>query len=100
VWALLLDAKKKPLAVVQIGQGGEASSTVSVSELARAALLSGASAIVLAHNHPSGDPNPSDEDIAITKRIHAALRLLDVTLLDHIILTPDRHVSLKSTGWF
>jgi DNA repair protein RadC len=62
-------------------------------------LLASAAALVVAHNHPSGDPEPSAEDIALTRRLVSAGTLLGIEVLDHVILGEDgRHVSLKERG--
>ncbi len=68
-------------------------------EIFKAAFLMNAARIILAHNHPSGDPTPSDGDIAITKRLCTAGRLLDVPVLDHIIVGEYRSVSLAEYGY-
>ena len=66
--------------------------------MAKYAVDSLAHGIILAHNHPSGNLNPSQADIDITKKIAQALRLLDVKLLDHVILTANGHASLADEG--
>ncbi|MBB5516753.1 DNA repair protein RadC [Rubricella aquisinus] len=67
-------------------------------EVARRALMLNASAVILVHNHPSGDPTPSDADITMTHRIHDALLALDITLHDHVIIGKGRHTSFRSDG--
>ena len=67
-------------------------------EVFRPAVKSGAAAIIVAHNHPSGDPAPSDQDIAITKRLIEASRIIGIKLLDHIIAGRDSYISLKDSG--
>ena len=74
------------------------SSNVGVNELLRKALLYKAVSIIIAHNHPSGNINPSNEDIILTKRIADACKLMDIRLLDHIIVTTNSHFSFKSNG--
>ena len=59
-----------------------------------------ATAVVLAHNHPSGLASPSDEDISTTRYVHDVLRKLDITLYDHVILADDDMVSLRDSGYF
>jgi len=67
-------------------------------ELFKGAILSNASGIIVAHNHPSGDPSPSPEDVAITRSIVSAGEMLDIEVLDHIILGNKRWISLKERG--
>jgi DNA repair protein RadC len=69
-----------------------------MAELFRDAVIANAPAVVLVHNHPSGDPQPSDDDIRITKDAAAAGKLLSIDLLDHVILGHGRFVSLKERG--
>jgi DNA repair protein RadC len=68
-------------------------------EIFKAAFAMNACRLILAHNHPSGDPTPSDADIALTKRLCTAGRLLDVPVLDHIIVGESRSVSLADYGY-
>ena len=63
-----------------------------------AALMSKAQAVILAHNHPSGDAGPSHEDVQLTKVIRSALDLFGIRLLDHVIITSDSHVSFSDDG--
>lgn len=67
-------------------------------EIARKALVLGASSVILAHNHPSGDPTPSSSDVAMTKQVVEALRTLDINVHDHLIVGADRTVSLRQLG--
>ncbi|MBC7251703.1 MAG: hypothetical protein H5T62_15685, partial [Anaerolineae bacterium] len=67
-------------------------------EVFREAIRQNCAAIIVAHNHPSGDPTPSPEDIAVTQRIVSAGQLLDVEVLDHLIIGQQRYVSLKERG--
>lgn len=69
-----------------------------VGELFRAAIRENAAAFIVAHNHPSGDPAPSPEDISVTRQIVQAGKLLDIAVLDHIIIGSGRFVSLKQRG--
>jgi DNA repair protein RadC len=64
------------------------------------AIRHGAASLIVAHNHPSGDPSPSPEDIAVTKRLAEAGELLGIEILDHIVLGDNRWVSLKEKGLF
>jgi DNA repair protein RadC len=71
---------------------------VNIREVFKAAVMSNAAAIILCHNHPSGDPTPSPEDVAITRKIKDAGTLLDIELLDHIVLGNPDWVSLRERG--
>lgn len=98
LWVVSLNARNRVKSVDKIYQGSTNSSQVRVGELFRVPLLYQAVAIVVAHNHPSGDPTPSPDDVAITRAIHQAGKLLDVDLLDHLIVVHDRFVSMKERG--
>ena len=95
---LLLDRKNQVLGQRVIYQGNVFSSMVRAAEVFRAAIVESVPAVVVAHNHPSGDPNPSPEDVLITRKLKEAAELLDIDLLDHIVIGGKRHVSLKSRG--
>jgi DNA repair protein RadC len=74
------------------------SSVVRVAEVFREAIRCNAAAIIVAHNHPSGDPTPSPEDIRVTRDLRQAGTLLDIELLDHVIIGAQRYVSMKERG--
>ena len=98
--ALFLTARHIPIGVHTVSVGCLTASLVHPRELFRPAILVGATGIVVTHNHPSGDPEPSAEDLALTRRLAAAGTLLGIELLDHVI-TGDgtaRWVSLKDRG--
>ena len=78
--------------------GNVNSSVVRAAEVFRPAIRDNSVAIVVVHNHPSGDPTPSSEDVAITEQLRASGELLGIEVLDHIILGGQRHVSLKDRG--
>ena len=78
-----------PLSYYELSSGGIAATIVEISFLLAFAALSGSKKIIVAHNHPSGTLNPSNEDIKITKKIDAALQHIDIKILDHIILVPN-----------
>ena len=84
--------------VFELSHGNVNSSILSVRETLQKALLANAVSIVVMHNHPSGDPTPSKEDIDVTKRLEEAGKLVGVQLLDHIIIG-DTYVSLKEKGY-
>ena len=83
------------LAAVELGRSA---SVVHPREVFAMAIRYAAASMILVHNHPSGDPNPSREDIAITDRLVKAGRILDIPVLDHIILGDNRFLSLKEKG--
>lgn len=95
---LLLDTRNRVQHVETIYRGSVNSSQVRVAEIFKTAIRRNASNIIIIHNHPSGDPTPSPDDIAITRAILQAGELLDVKLLDHIIVGSGRFVSLKERG--
>lgn len=79
-------------------QGTISSSPIRVAEVFRPAIMDGAAAIIIAHNHPSGDPTPSPDDIRTTRQLTEAGKLFDIELLDHIIIGDGRFVSLREMG--
>ncbi|HSH03849.1 MAG TPA: DNA repair protein RadC [Anaerolineae bacterium] len=95
---LLLDTRNRVLHTPTIYIGSLNSSVLRVGELFRAALRDNAAAIIVAHNHPSGDPAPSPEDIHVTRQLVSAGKLLDIQVLDHIIIGHQQFVSLKERG--
>jgi DNA repair protein RadC len=95
---LLLDTRNQVNHIETVYRGSVNSSQVRIAEIFKAAIRRNASNIIVVHNHPSGDPSPSPDDIAITRAILQAGELLDVKLLDHIIIGNGRFVSLKERG--
>ena len=95
---ILLDTRNRVLKTPTIYIGSLNTSVVRVGELFRAALRENAAAFIMAHNHPSGDPAPSPEDVNVTRQIVKAGKLLDVDVLDHIVIGRQRWVSLKERG--
>ena len=85
-----LDVKKKILGYTEIARGSVDTCPVDPREVFRTAIVMGASAIILVHNHPSGDPNASDEDTELTKRLCKAGKFLGLPILDHLIITPNK----------
>lgn len=79
-------------------KGSLNSSVVRVGEVFREAIRSNAAALIVAHNHPSGDPTPSPEDIRVTRELCAAGKLLEIELLDHLVIGANRFVSMKERG--
>lgn len=98
VFLLNLDAGRKVLSCVNVGEGGINSANVSIRRIVEIALSSKASSVVLAHNHPSGIAIPSKEDISTTRRVAAALSMVDVVLADHLIFADNDYVSLVQSG--
>ena len=95
---ILLDSKNRVLAIPTIYQGSLNTSLVRVGELFREAIRQNCAAIIVVHNHPSGDPTPSPEDVLVTKQIVEAGKLLDIEVLDHLVIGRQRYVSLKERG--
>lgn len=95
---LILNTKNKIVAVHEISRGTLNASMVHPREVFKPAVLHNAAAIICFHNHPSGDPEPSKEDIEITNRIKSAGTVLGITVCDHIIIGDDRYVSLIERG--
>ena len=94
----MLDTKHRVLDVQLLSLGSIDHTFMSPREVYRAALGAGAAAIVIAHNHPSGDPEPSTDDEAVTRRLHKAGETIGVSLLDHLVIGGDRWVSLARRG--
>lgn len=97
---VLLDGRHRFLREVMVSQGTLTASLVHPREVFRAALREAAAAVLLVHNHPSGDPSPSREDVEITERLVRAGRILGVDVLDHVIVAEQGYVSLRETGRF
>jgi DNA repair protein RadC len=95
---VLLNTKNVVLRVATVYQGNVSSSLVRVGELFRDAVRLNASGVILVHNHPSGDPTPSPDDLHLTAEALAAGRLLDIDLLDHLVVGHDAFVSLRDRG--
>ncbi|OVE75057.1 DNA repair protein RadC [archaeon D22] len=96
--ALHLDTKNKIICIDPVSVGSMNASVVHPRECLKSALLSSAAAIVFVHNHPSGDPAPSREDLDITTRLKECCELLGIRLLDHVIVCEDSHVSFADRG--
>ncbi len=92
--ALYLDGAHQVASYSVVASGSAASCIVHPREVLQRAILSGAVSMIVAHNHPSGDPTPSDEDVRVTKRLRDAGELLRIRLLDHLILTDLTHESI------
>jgi len=95
---LILNTKNKIVATHEVSRGELNSSLVHPREVFKPAVLHNAAAIICFHNHPSGDPEPSREDMKITERLKNAGEILGISVCDHIIVGDDRYVSLKERG--
>lgn len=96
--ALLLNTANRVLGIYQVSAGGVESTPVDAKVLFTAALKANASALILVHNHPSGNLKPSDPDIVLTKKLVQAARLLDIRILDHLIISPEDYFSFQDAG--
>lgn len=92
---LLLSTKNEVLATHEIYKGNVNSAVIRVSEVLRPAIRENCPNIIIAHNHPSGDPTPSPEDILVTRQIRTCAEMMDIELLDHVVIGNQRFVSLK-----
>jgi DNA repair protein RadC len=95
---LLLDTKHRVLASPTVYVGNVNTSVIRVAELFREAIKLNCVALIVAHNHPSGDPTPSPDDVKVTEQIVQAGKLLDIEVLDHLVIGRQRYVSLKERG--
>ena len=95
---ILLDRRNRVLETVEIYKGSVNSSQVRVGEIFKEAIRKNASALIVIHNHPSGDPTPSHDDVAVTRAIVQAGKMLDVDVLDHMVIGQGKWVSLKERG--
>ena len=97
---LLLDSKNRVLREIQVSEGSLNASIVHPREVFQPVIRESAAAVLFVHNHPSGDPAPSREDLELTSRLRDAGALMGVRVLDHIIIGSDRYVSLADRGLF
>jgi len=98
MWVINLDTRNRIMSLVALYRGSVNSSQVRVGEVFRQAVSENAPAIIVGHNHPSGDPTPSPDDVSVTRAMVQAGKLLDIDLLDHIVVTRENYVSLKERG--
>lgn len=92
---LYLDTRNRVTDRETLYKGSLNTSLVRTAEVFRGAVRRNCAAVIVAHNHPSGDPNPSPEDVALTRRLVDAGKLLEIPVLDHVIIGENRHVSLR-----
>jgi DNA repair protein RadC len=95
---ILLDTRNRVLEIVEIYKGSVNSAQVNVGEIFKPAIRRNAPALIVVHNHPSGDPTPSPDDVVVTRAAIQAGKLLDVDVLDHMIIGQGKWVSLKERG--
>lgn len=96
---ITLNGKNNILSKKEIFKGSLNSSLVHPREVFKEALKNSAASIIVCHNHPSGDPTPSKEDINVTKRIKECGNIMGIELLDHIIIGDNKYISLKERGY-
>lgn len=99
VISILLDNRNKIIGVDEVSIGTLNSSIVHPREIFKSAILSNATSFILAHNHPSGDPDPSREDLELTKTIQKASEFFGIDLLDHIVIGNGNFISFKDRGY-
>ena len=98
VYMLLLNRCNCILGFVKVSEGGTSGTVIDAKIVFQAALKANAQSIVLCHNHPSGNCSPSEADIQLTKRIKEAGKILELTLLDHIVITKNSYYSFADVG--
>jgi DNA repair protein RadC len=99
LYVLLLDVRNRVIGQpIEVYHGSLDTSLIRVGEVFREAVRTNAASIIVAHNHPSGDPSPSPEDVAVTRAVVEAGKLLDIACLDHLVLGQGKFVSLKERG--
>ena len=97
---VLLNSRNEVLGVETVSVGSLSASIVHPREVFRPAIIGCAAGIVVGHNHPSGDPDPSPEDLSVTRRLADVAALVGIDLHDHVVFTPEAFVSLKERGAF
>ncbi len=95
---ILLDTRNHLIDIVPVYQGSVNTSQVRVGELFKGAIRRNATAVIIVHNHPSGDPTPSPDDLAVTRACVQAGKLLELEVLDHLVIGRGRYVSMKERG--
>ena len=93
-----MDTKNRVLSIKTVSIGDLSSSIIHPREVFKDAIVASAASLIVAHNHPSGDPTPSADDVAVTKRLMDAGGILGIDLLDHIVIGDGKFVSLKERG--
>ena len=95
---VLLDTKNHVVRVATIYTGSLNTAVLRVGEVFREAIRANCASLIVVHNHPSGDPTPSPEDVRVTEQLVEAGKLLDIDVLDHVVIGRNRYVSLKERG--
>ena len=98
--AILLDTRNRPIKVSEISVGSLDSSIVHPREVFKEAISASAASVIFAHNHPSGDPTASEDDIELTKRLAEVGEIMGIDVLDHIVIGDKKYLSLKREGLF
>jgi DNA repair protein RadC len=98
VRTMLLDTRNRVLSMVMVYRGSLNATNMRIGEVFKEAIRTNCAAMIVSHNHPSGDPAPSAEDVRVTKSLVQAGKLLDIDVLDHIVVAQNRYVSLKERG--
>lgn len=98
LYVMMLDRRQRHMGTVEVYKGSVCSTQVRIGEIFKIPIARMASMILIAHNHPSGDPTPSPDDVAMTRAVIQAGKLLDIEMQDHIIIGGVRWVSLKDRG--
>jgi len=98
-WIILMTNANQVLAVSELGSGCTSGVSVSIKEICQLALLSNAKGIIIAHNHPSGKLEASEADRNITQKLIFVLDILNITLLDHLIITSEDCISFAENNW-
>ncbi len=94
----LLDVRNRLIGTHTVYRGSLNTSMIRIGEIFREAIKQNAASVIVVHNHPSGDPSPSPDDVAVTRMMCEAGKLLDVSVHDHIIIGQNRFISLKERG--
>jgi DNA repair protein RadC len=97
-WLMLLSNNNQVIGMSEIAVGNTTGVVVNFKEIFQLAILTNATAIIIAHNHPSGTLKPSARDVELTRRMNASTTLLDIKLLDHLIITSESFYSLSDEG--
>ncbi len=95
---ILLDTRNRVIKIEMVYRGSLSQSQVRVGELFKSAIRSNSASVIVVHNHPSGDPTPSPDYVAVTRQLIQAGKLLDINVLDHLVIGYNRFVSLKERG--
>ncbi|MBU1218367.1 JAB domain-containing protein [Myxococcota bacterium] len=98
-WILNLDVKQHPLSFIKIGEGGMSETRVSIRKIVKSAFAANAARMILAHNHPSGNPEPSDMDHKLTDYLRETLKPMDIEVIDHIVIGHGRYYSFADNGY-